>query len=157
MLVTLGAARLVFVIPCPLRRTRNLLLLPFGFFVWHSRPRLWCLVFSFLFLIPRFSAVLDPGQELADALDVSLGPQVNNSLAHRDSLGSGGLAQSNVLGKRGMVYRKLLGCFTCREPLHSATIVDDRLKDCQGLFLVAALVFHGVFLFHSARGAEFEN
>src|SRR5215831_15066170 len=60
----LGRVRWVNTGRCPL-----LLLL-----VWH---RLLCLWLVFLFLIPRFSAVLNFGQELADGPDLLFLPGVN--------------------------------------------------------------------------------
>ena len=36
-----------------------------------------CLCLLLVFLVPRFSAVLDFGQELADVLDVFIRPKVN--------------------------------------------------------------------------------
>src|SRR5262249_34638963 len=72
----LGRVRCAITGRCPLIKAIGNWQLAIGsilFLVWH---RLLCLWFLLLFLISRFSAVRDFGQELADALNVIFRPKV---------------------------------------------------------------------------------
>lgn len=77
--ITLGAARLV-VLCGPRAEARRVVsaashLAGFLLLLW------FCLLL--LFLVPRFSAVFDFGQELADMLHLSLGPDVYAKITYR--------------------------------------------------------------------------
>jgi len=71
------------------------------FLDWHRLLYLWLV---FLFLIPRFSAVGDFGQEFADALDVGVSPDMHRHAATGKRLRAGHLSNLNVVSKRGMGY-----------------------------------------------------
>lgn len=85
-----GAARLCI---SPARLAHRVL-----FLVWHSRLRLWFVGFSFLFLIPCFSAVLDFGEELAQILNVCVSPEVDSHTSARHRLGLRNPASLDVFG-----------------------------------------------------------
>ena len=77
-------ARSVLITPGAARRVVVLLLLRLRLFL--------------LFLVPRFSAVLDFGQEFADALDIFLTPAMDGSLAVLEGFRSRNFAAPQVVG-----------------------------------------------------------
>jgi len=62
-----------------------------------------------LFLVPRFSAVLDFGQKLADAFDVLVCPDVNRNASSGEGLRGRDLARNYVITKRRWEQTQLLG------------------------------------------------
>lgn len=70
---------------------------------------LWfCLLL--LFLIPRFSAVFDFGQELADMLNVFVGPDVYCNATRCERFRGRDLASNYVVAQRRWEQAQLLGC-----------------------------------------------
>lgn len=57
------------------------------------------LLLFLLLLIPRFSAVLDFGQEFADALDVFLGPEMDSETPGLRHFRRWNLAQANMFAE----------------------------------------------------------
>ena len=57
-----------------------------------------------LFLVPRFSAVGDLGQEFANAFDVGVSPDMHRHAATGKRLRAGHLSNLDVVSKRGMGY-----------------------------------------------------
>lgn len=119
---------------CPLVRCFGLLLF-LGLLVWPSRPRLWLLGFSFLFLIPGFPAVSDLGKELADAVDVCVGPHVVSSVACSNGIlwcSYFSLFDVSAQGHAGNV--EFLCCLTSRISLHLVSYATDSLSAVSSSF-----------------------
>ena len=84
----------------------------------HELLALWfCLLlwlrFSFLFHVPRFSAVGDLGQEFANTFDVCFAPDVYSCAAASDGFGRRHLADLDIVGKRAMRQSKLPSRLPC--------------------------------------------
>lgn len=106
--------------------------------MWHGRLRSWLLGFSFLFLIPGFSAVLDLGQELADSFDVGFRPEVDSHASRRDGFRRRYFSRIYEPAQSGESDSEQFSSLPCGVPNHYGTLFHIAWTEVKAIYLWAA-------------------
>src|SRR5215469_10026052 len=84
-----------------------------------------------LFLVPRFSAVGDLRQELANALDICFGPRVDLAPPNVENLRGRHLAKLDISAQRCLGYAQSVGGLAGRIRNHSLSMIGIEILRCQ--------------------------